>query len=483
MTKRSLKTALYAAGAVTLSLSVTSASFAQFQQNRSRQYQQSDNPLDALIGMIGRVSAKSKAKKKWAQVGPDIQQCVNTYLESRKITVQQMIAEGLSPDHEKVTPIVTMCQTVMATQLKANFPCNVANAKGQQVPTTCVQSYAKAVNGKWVPVSRDDFLRAGSNNEQVTIADFETQAAQNTRLAEERRIVQEAAAKAEEERLRFAASPAGKIQAELLSPNANWIALRGGGPPQYYDASSVNSGPAWTNYRRVVVHRQSEDVNGQKIMSDFRISDTAVECSEVQDRYVLWIKTYHFEGKFDPKNLKATASGARMIAQEAKPEAFSNASWQDEINTMCRSKPAQTGFALDQELKKAVARGRALHGPRLAKEREEARRRPRGYEIVCNGSVKSYYNLYVVNCQNKQSVNMAYRWAYNILSVQTNERGGVHAKGCLDQSYRYNKIYDDYMKAGLGLSEDFVQNLFLSCNVGLWWAHGPSAEQAARRKR
>lgn len=142
-----------------------------------------------------------------------------------------MITEGLSPDHEKVTPIITMCQSVMAAQLKANFPCNITNSKGLQVATTCVQSYAKAVSGKWAPISRDDFLRAGSNNEQVTIADFETQAAQNTRLAEERRIAQEAAAKAEaarqerlakeeaariaqeEERRRFLASPEGKRQA------------------------------------------------------------------------------------------------------------------------------------------------------------------------------------------------------------------------------------------------------------------------------
>lgn len=231
MTKRRLKTALYAAGAVTLALSVTTASFAQFQRNQTRQNQQSANPLGDLIGMIAQASAKSKAKKRWAQIGPEIQQCVNTYLESRNITVQQMMAEGLSPDHEKVTPIVTMCQSVMTTQLKANFPCNVTNAKGQEVPSTCSQSYVKSANGKWMPISRDDFLRAGSNNETVNIADFETQAAQNARLAgerrqlaEERRIAQEAKAREEaarrerlareeEERRRFAASPEGKRQA------------------------------------------------------------------------------------------------------------------------------------------------------------------------------------------------------------------------------------------------------------------------------
>ncbi len=235
MTKRSLKTALYAAAAVTLALSITTASFAQFQQNRSRQYQQSDNPVDALIGMIGRVSAKSKAKKKWAQVGPDIQQCVNIYLEPRKITVHQMIAEGLSPDHEKVAPIVTVCHKAVTTQLKENFPCKVVNAKGVEkrveVTTVCQEFFAKAVNGQWVAISRDDYIRASARKEAVTVIAFETLAAESARLAEEKRLAREAAAKAEaarverlareeaarkareEERQRFLASPEGKQQA------------------------------------------------------------------------------------------------------------------------------------------------------------------------------------------------------------------------------------------------------------------------------
>jgi hypothetical protein len=224
--KPKFKTAFYVFSTVAIALSFIAPSVAQ-----SRQYGQQTSPLVDLIGTIAKASAKSNAKKKWSKVSPEIQQCVNTYLASRKITVDQMITEGLSPDHEKVTPIITMCQSVMAAQLKANFPCNITNSKGLQVATTCVQSYAKAVSGKWAPISRDDFLRAGSNNEQVTIADFETQAAQNTRLAEERRIAQEAAAKAEaarqerlakeeaariaqeEERRRFLASPEGKRQA------------------------------------------------------------------------------------------------------------------------------------------------------------------------------------------------------------------------------------------------------------------------------
>lgn len=215
MQLRNLKTTIYAVSVATLSLSLATASFAQ-----SRQNQQGANALGDLIGSIAQASAKSKAKKGWAQVAPEIQQCVNKFFESKNINVEQIIAAGLSPTHEKMAPIITMCQAVMATQLKADFPCKVPNSKGEQVATTCVQSYSKAVNGKWVPVSRDDFLRAAGNNEQVNVADFETVAAQTARLAEEKRLAQEAAAKAEaarikqlEEQRRFAASPEGKRQA------------------------------------------------------------------------------------------------------------------------------------------------------------------------------------------------------------------------------------------------------------------------------
>jgi hypothetical protein len=219
MTNRTLKTALYAAGAVTLALSVTTASSAQFRQN-----QQSSNPLGDLIGMIANASAKSKAKKRWAQVAPEVHQCVNTMFASRNVKVEQFIAAGMSPTDANMAPIIELCQTVMTAQLKTNFACNVANAKGQQVQTTCSQSFAKAVNGKWAPVSRDDFLRAAANDEQVTVTDFETAAANTARLAEEKRLAQEAAAreeaarrerleKEEEERRRFAASPEGKRQA------------------------------------------------------------------------------------------------------------------------------------------------------------------------------------------------------------------------------------------------------------------------------
>lgn len=395
---------------------------------------------------------------------------MNTFIESKNLNVDALIAVGMSPSHEQIAPIVTMCQSVITTPLKANFPCNVANAEGQQVPTTCVQSYAKAVNGKWVPASRDDFLRAAANNESVNIADFETQAAQNVRLAE-------AAAKEEEGRRRFAVSPEGKRQAELLSPNANWIARRVGGPPQYYDGNSVNSGPAWTNYRTVVVYRQSEDVNGKKITSDFRITDTAVECSGVQERYVLFIKTYYFEGKFDPQNLRATALGARMTAQDTEPSAFSNAAWQGEINTMCRSKAAQTGFVLNEDQKKAVARARTFNGPRLAKEREEARRRPRGYMVACSGTKNSELNLYFVNCDNPASVRDGFRWAYNRLLVERSD-GRHFASGCLENLRKYSGF-----PASVASNRQVINGSLAACNVGLQYVQGPSVAEAAVRKR
>lgn len=214
-----LKTALYATSVAALSVSLVTAALAQ-----SRQNQQGTNALGDLIGSIAQASAKSSAKKKWAKISPEIQQCVNTVFASRNINVDQIIAAGMSPTHENMAPVIELCQTVMTAQLKSDFPCNVLNSKGVQVATTCVQSYAKAVNGNWVPISRDDFLRAAANNETVNVADFETVTAQSARVAEEKRIAQEAAAREEvarkeraareeEERRRFAASPEGKRQA------------------------------------------------------------------------------------------------------------------------------------------------------------------------------------------------------------------------------------------------------------------------------
>jgi hypothetical protein len=231
---RKLRTALYVASVVMLAMSISPQARAQ-----SQQYSQGTNPILDLIGMIANASAISSAKKKWAKVSPEIQQCVNTFSESKNFNVDQIIAAGLSPNHEAIAPMVTLCQAVTTAEMKTDFPCNVTNKEGKQVQTTCVQSYAKAVRGAWVPISRDDFLRAASNNETVSVADFETIVAQNARLSEERRILSEAAAKAEatrfleatrakaarveqlareeaarkareEEQRRFAASPEGK---------------------------------------------------------------------------------------------------------------------------------------------------------------------------------------------------------------------------------------------------------------------------------
>lgn len=219
MTKHKLKTTICAISVATLSISLATASFAQ-----SRQNQQGANALGDLIGMIANASAKSDAKKKWAKVSPEIQQCVNTTFSSKNVNVDQIVAAGMSPNAKDIAPVIELCQTVMTAQLKTDFPCNVPDSKGVQVPTTCVQSYAKAVNGKWAPVSRDDFLRAVGNDDKVNVGDFETAAAQNARLAEEKRLAQEAAvkkeaarrerlAKQEEDRRRFAATPEGKRQA------------------------------------------------------------------------------------------------------------------------------------------------------------------------------------------------------------------------------------------------------------------------------
>ncbi len=354
MTKHKLKTALYVFSTVAIALSFIAPSVAQ-----SRQYGQQTSPLVDLIGTIAKASAKSNAKKKWSKVSPEIQQCVNTYLASRKISVDQMITEGLSPDHEKVTPIVTMCQSVMAAQLKANFPCNITNSKGLQVATTCVQSYAKAVSGKWAPISRDDFLRAGSNNEQVTIADFETQAAQNTRLAEEKRIAQEAAAKAEAARL------------ERLA------------------------------------------------------KEEATRIAQEEERL----------------RFAASPAGKRQAAEQA-------------------------------------ARERAAAA--------EARRKPRGYEMVCNAAFRSQrkrYNLYMVNCNSKESVSSALRWAHNMLSAQPWFEGGAFAESCVTGLMNYLREYNEYTKNGWAISDVIVQGNFAGCNNGLWFVRGPSAEQAARGKR
>lgn len=162
-----LKTALYATSVAALSIGLAITALAQSRQNQQ-----------------GSSAAKSDAEKKWAEVGPQIRQCVNTMFSTKNINVDQISDSGMSPTDKNIAPVIELCQTVTTAQLKANYPCKVTNSKGEQVSTTCSQSYAKAVNGKWVPISRDDFLRAVSKGEQVNIGDFEAKALQNAALSE-----------------------------------------------------------------------------------------------------------------------------------------------------------------------------------------------------------------------------------------------------------------------------------------------------------
>lgn len=184
-----------------LSLNVATEALAQTNSG-----QNAAGGILGLFGTIAQEAAKSNARKRWDQTTPEIKQCVNTMFAAKNISVDQIAAAGIAPNDARISQLVASCQTIMTAQPKTNFPCNVTNSKGQQVATTCNESFAKEVNGSLVPISRDDFLRAAGNGEKVQVANFEAVAAQNARLAEERRL-------AEAERQRFLASPEGKQQA------------------------------------------------------------------------------------------------------------------------------------------------------------------------------------------------------------------------------------------------------------------------------
>lgn len=211
-----------------IALSVLSLGFAHqsFAQTNS-----GENAVRGILGLFGTIAqeaAKSNARKKWDQTSPDIKQCVNTMFATKNVNVDQIIAAGISPTDQRIAPVVTLCQTVMTAKLRTDFACDVTNTKGQQVQTTCTQSFAKAVNGSLVPVTRDDFLRAAANGEKVEVGNFETTAAQNTRLAEERRLAEverrAREAQAEAERQRFLASPEGKRQVAAEAARARQAA-------------------------------------------------------------------------------------------------------------------------------------------------------------------------------------------------------------------------------------------------------------------
>jgi hypothetical protein len=172
-----------------------------------------------LFGALAKAGAKSKAQKQWQAQDQQITQCINTIFAVKNIDTNSLIAAGIGPNDTRVAPILTLCNAVMTAQPNTNFPCNVTNAAGRDVSSICSESYATLRDGSLVPVSRDDFLRAFGNGEQVQVANFETTAAQNSRLSEERRMAIEdqraAAALAEANRQKFLASPEGKRQAAL----------------------------------------------------------------------------------------------------------------------------------------------------------------------------------------------------------------------------------------------------------------------------
>jgi hypothetical protein len=146
--------------------------------------------LGNLFGSMAKAGAKSKALKQWQAQDAQVVQCINTIYSSKNLTADSFVAAGVGPNDPSMAPVINICKVVMTTPPKTNFPCNVTNANGQQVASTCSESYAATRNGSLVAISRDDFLRAAGNSEQVQLANFETVAAQNARLqAESKKLV------------------------------------------------------------------------------------------------------------------------------------------------------------------------------------------------------------------------------------------------------------------------------------------------------
>lgn len=180
---------------------------------QSRQAQDTVGAIGNLFGALAKAGAKSKAQKGWDQISEPIKACLNTTLESKKITVEQLVAAGIAPSNDQVAPLVTSCNQIMTAQLQTNIPCNVTNSKGQQVVSTCNQVFAKDENGQIFEISRDDFLRAAGNGEKVQIAVLELSSANSARLAEERRL-------AEAEKSRLAAAAQVSLKKESSSSPA-----------------------------------------------------------------------------------------------------------------------------------------------------------------------------------------------------------------------------------------------------------------------
>lgn len=171
-----------------------------------------------LFGALAQAGAKANAERAWAKVNPQITQCANTMLSGKNVTVDQLIAAGLGPNDQRIAPIINACNAVLTAQLRTNFPCSVTNSKGQQVTTTCNESFAKEVDGSLVALSIDDVILAAGNGEKITAANFETVEAQQVRLAEEQR-------QAQAERQAFLASPEGKRQVAAEAARARQAEL------------------------------------------------------------------------------------------------------------------------------------------------------------------------------------------------------------------------------------------------------------------
>ncbi len=196
-----------------LAISFTSNLTPQAAFAQSNSTEQAIGAAANLLGILAQGAAKGNAQKAWSQLDPQVIQCVNTVFEAKNVTADQFVAAGMAPNDARLAPIINMCSAVLTAQPKENFPCNVTNSKGQEVPTKCVETFAVETNGTLNPVSRDDFLRAVGNDQKVQIANFETQDAQNSRLQAERLA-------AEAERQRYLASPEGKRQVALEAAEA-----------------------------------------------------------------------------------------------------------------------------------------------------------------------------------------------------------------------------------------------------------------------
>lgn len=199
----------------------TSATSAGAQSNQT---ENTINALGNLFGALAQAGAKANAKKKWGQVTPEVKQCLNLMLTSKNVSVDQFADAGIAPDDQRVAPAINACNQYLTTPLKTDFPCTVTNSKGEQVTTTCNESYAKEVDGALVPISGEDMLIAAGGGQKVVAGNFETTVAQKARLAQEEWASAEAqraeaarlaGERREEEaqRAAFLASPEGKRQA------------------------------------------------------------------------------------------------------------------------------------------------------------------------------------------------------------------------------------------------------------------------------